>query len=107
MFDEREAQYAQLKNDVEIAEALVRLESNPDFRLVFEEKFIEAFAISNVLSIASYDTEARVRAHEKMIARSHFAGFLVQVHQDGQMALRNIAELAAIEDAEDDEPIGE
>ncbi len=95
MFDDREIKMSQYANDVELDEALTRLEVNSDFQAVFGDKFIEAFAITNVMQFAGYDDAARRRSVEKTLARSHFMKFITSVHADGEQARANLKELEA------------
>jgi len=81
-----------LNYDVQLSKDLTELEQDPRFKRVFEEKFIEAFAVTNVFTIASMDQAARLRSHEKTIARSHYCQFMLQIHEAGLFAKEALLE---------------
>ncbi len=97
------AQQAGYQIDIDLGDALRRLESNPDFVMVFGDKFIEAFAITNTMLISEYDQATRQRTFEKMIARSHFVQFTELIKNDADIARNNLAELKVDLEAEDTE----
>ncbi len=75
-----------LQAQVVLKDAMKRLLDNPDFMLVFDKNYIEAFAITNTYNIAGQNPETRARTHEKMIARSHFSMFVESLLRGGEFA---------------------
>lgn len=61
--------------DVLLRDALIRLQSNEDFILVFENKFIDAWSITNTRNMSRNDNQTRLRVFEKMNARGEFCKF--------------------------------
>ena len=91
---------------VALGEAMERLEQNSDFKVVFGEHFIEAFAVTNVMQIAQYDEAGRARSAEKMLARSHFMQFIEMVKNDkilAQQAIIDIRKDAELDESNSDE----
>jgi len=82
---------------IENAEAMKRLLVNEDFKKLFQEILIDAFAITNVYNIHMYDDQARRRFLEKTMSRSHFTKFIDDILEDGRQATESIIE----EDAEE------
>jgi len=74
------------------AEAMQRLLDNDDFKLLFQDIFVDAFAITNTYNIWSYDDQARRRFLEKTMSRSHFTRFIDEILEDGNQAKADLAE---------------
>ncbi len=87
---------------VALAEALMRLINNEDFQKVFDEKFVNAFALTNIHNMWMFDDAGRRRFHEKTLARSHFSNFMTTTLQEGQEAAVSLAS-----PDEDDDDFGE
>ena len=104
MFDNKALDVASYQHDVELGEAMDRLENNPDFIAVFQTKFIEDFAVTNTMLVSSYDQATRQRTFEKMVGRSIFTQFLMGVKQDAEFAKQALIEINrdATEEAQDD-----
>jgi len=98
--DEAE-QLAIYKEDVELAEAMVRLQKNPDFIKVFTEKFVKDFALTQQYNLAVFDPQTRGRVYEGMTARSHFQRFQDELIEEGNKAIREKADLDAMKLAEE------
>ena len=98
--DEAE-QLAIYKKDVELAEAMVRLQKNPDFIKVFNEKFVKDFALTQQYNLAVFDPQTRGRVYEGMTARSHFQRFQDELIEEGNKAIREKADLDAMKLAEE------
>jgi len=84
-----------LENDtrelqVDNATAMKRLLENKDFKSLFQDIFIDSFAITNTYNMWSYDDAGRRRFLEKTLARSHFSNFIEQVLEDGRQAIDSI-----------------
>jgi len=92
MFDNRAMETASYEYDIKVSEALARLQATDDFKLVFENKFIENFAITNTMLVSDYDQTTRQRTFEKMVGRSVFSLFMSDVHNDGELARLNLKE---------------
>jgi len=98
--DEAE-QLAIYKEDVELAEAMVRLQKNPDFIKVFNEKFVKDFALTQQYNLAVFDPQTRGRVYEGMTARSHFQRFQDEIIEEGNKAINEKADLDAMKLAEE------
>jgi hypothetical protein len=79
MEDNRELQ-------VEMATAMKELLEDKRFKMLFQDRFVDAFAITNVYNAWTFDDQARRRFLEKTIARSHFTNFINEIIEDGQEA---------------------
>ena len=75
---------------IDNAEAMNRLIQNDDFKKLFQEIFIDAYAITNVYNMWSYDDNARRRMLEKTLARSHFTHFIDEILEDGRQAIDSV-----------------
>ena len=93
----REDQLEQYHKDIRFAEAMKRLQSNPDFKLVFEEKYVKDYLLTQGYNLAAYNRDSRALVHEQMVARSIFQRFIDEVIEDGKLAVDNKAELEAEE----------
>jgi len=71
---------------VENAQAMTRLLENEDFKKVFQDLYIDAYAITNVYNLWSYDDAGRRRFLEKSMARSYFSRFIDEILEDGRVA---------------------
>ena len=93
MFDDRQLNIASYQHDVDLGEAMTRLETNEDFLALFQTKFIEDFAITNTMLVATYDQATRQRTFEKMVGRSTFTQFIMGIKNDAEFAKQNLAEM--------------
>ncbi len=82
-----------LYNEIELADMMLELTQDSRFIRLFEEQYIEAFAVTNTMTIAAQDKEGRARTHEKMVARSHFVQFIAQTMEAGSFAKEALIEL--------------
>ena len=71
---------------IENAEAMNRLLQNNDFKKLFSDLYIDAFAITNMYNLYTYDDQTRRRFLEKSLARSTFSAFIQDVIQEGREA---------------------
>ena len=92
-----EQQLETFNKDKALAEAMIRLQANPDFVKVFKEKFVKDFMLTQVYNLAAYNQQSRVQVHEQMIARSVFERFQDELLEDGKMAIEGLAELKSEE----------
>ncbi len=83
---------------IDLADAMNRIVQSDDFELVFNEKFLNAFAITNVHNAFTFDGDARRRFMEKTLARSYFSEFITRTLNEGAEATMSLA----AGDAEDD-----
>jgi len=72
--------------DIDLGEAMKRLQTNEDFITIFQERFIDAWAITNTMNMASYDKETQIRVHHKMIARGEFSKFCQDIIETADAA---------------------
>jgi len=91
---------AVISRDIELAEALKRLKSNPDFELIYgaEGNFVKDYALTQLYNLAGYTAQSRVMVHEHMVARSVFLQHGDELLDNGRQAIDKRAELAASED---------
>lgn len=94
---------ARLEDNVKSANDMKSLLTDDRFIDLFEEKFIKAFAVTNVYNLANYDEKTRERVQEKMVARSHFTMFISSVINDGNTAVAELAEIAQSLDEDTEE----
>ena len=92
-----------MENAVKNGEALVRLQDNPDFNLLFREIFIDAWAITNTMNMASYDRETKGRVFDKMNARGHFVEFMQHIESDAESAANDLRTISQFRAAESDD----
>ena len=86
-----DAEVASSEYDLRKADVMLKFEADPDFVWLFQEVFINAFAITNTMNMANSDPQVRARIHEKMIARGHFSDFCHMIKEDGKTARENLA----------------
>ena len=77
------------------AAALTRLQENEDFKRIFVEKFLKAFAITNAQNFAYFDRDARARSLEQIAARGVFTRFQDEILNDGAQAEEEIKTIEA------------
>ena len=76
---------------VDLAEATNRIINSDDFELVFNQKFLNAFAITNVHNAFALDGDGRRRFMEKTLARSYFSEFITTIMNEGADAAQSLA----------------
>lgn len=88
----------------DLADALKRLYSNPDFVLVFKTYYSETHVLALVSQLALYDTQSL--EHQELLKElnviSNFNMFLDRILTNGAMAEVALRELTAIPDDEID-----
>ena len=77
---------------VELAEAVKRLQDSDDWKLIIDEGFFKAFAITNAYNSWSFDAAARGRFLEKTISRGHLTKYLDDILDDGNNAFVSLRE---------------
>ena len=97
-----EATIANAEANIKLGEAFLKLAEMPEFQLVFQDKFIDAFAITNVQNMGTYDTQKRAQVHEKMVARGHFTSFCGMIIQDYQEAAQTLEAVRSESDNTED-----
>ncbi len=89
------------QEQIDEAEAMIRLLEDKDFILLFREKFINAFAITNIQNSWSFDDATRRRFLEKTISRGHLTKFIDDILEDGRNAIMSINEETVNEQEEE------
>ncbi len=84
-----------------LANELKMLLENETFKKIFQELYIDAFAITNLYNLHSYDDPARRRFVEKSLARSVFVKFIDDILEDGRMAQASLSDEFADEQSTD------
>ena len=77
---------------IDNAEAMQRLIANADFKLLFQDIFVDAYAVTNMYNLWAYDDAGRRRFVEKSLSRSHFTHFIDEILEDGRQAIASINE---------------
>ena len=83
------------------AQMLMELKQDPRFQLLFEEMYVDAYAITNIYNIHGYDDATKRRFFEKFTARSHFVKFMEDILEDGRNAQMSLQQ--EVDDNSDDE----
>ncbi len=86
---------------IEYAERMQRLIENDDFKKLFHELYIEAYAMTNIGNLWTYDDPTRRRFLEKSLSRSHFLQFIDQTLEEGREAIISMREEGEEEDPTD------
>ena len=76
-----------LNKQVELGKAMKRLQENKDFQLIFDEKYIKDWAITQTYNMATYAQQSRIGVLEQMLARSTFSQFCDGLIEDGRIAV--------------------
>ncbi len=87
---------------IEYAEKLQRLLQNDDFKSLFSELFVEAYAMTNIGNLWAYDDTTRRRFLEKSLSRSHFLHFIDETLEEGRQAIMSIQEEQAENEPQED-----
>lgn len=82
-----------LQKQVELAKAMKRLQENVDFQLVFDEKFIKDWALTQTYNIVTYLPQSRPAVMEQMLARSIFSQFCDGLVEDGLIAVDTLKQI--------------
>lgn len=82
-----------LQKQVELAKAMKRLQSNVDFQMIFDEKFVKDWAITQTYNMSVYNQQSRVGVIENMVARSIFSQFCDQLIEDGNIAIDTLKQI--------------
>jgi hypothetical protein len=93
----REEQLDAIYKDIALAEAMTRLKSNPDFKAVFEEKFVKDYLLTQGYNLSVYNVDSRKVVLEHILARSIFQRFVDEVIDNGNLAVENKRELESEE----------
>ena len=75
---------------IDNARKMQNLLENQDFKDLFQELFVDAYAITNMYNLWAYDDNARRRFLEKSLARSTFTHFIDEVLEDGRQAIDSV-----------------
>jgi hypothetical protein len=88
-----------LDKQVELAKAMKRLQSNADFQMIFDDKFIKDWAITQTYNMSVYNQQSRVGVVENMVARSIFSQFCDQIIEDGMIAVDTLQQIKEEEES--------
>lgn len=81
------------QSHVDLGMAMKRLQENPDFKLVFESKFMDNWSGTQIRNCSVYDAEQRKGVLEQMVARSIHFQFIQEILEYGRAAKDVITEL--------------
>jgi len=79
------------QHQIDLAQAMRRIIETKDFEMLFNEQYLNAFAITNVHNAFAFDGDARRRFMEKTLARSYFSEFIITTIEDGNQASLSLA----------------
>jgi len=71
---------------IALAEAIQRLKNNPDFKLVFEKRYVTDWSLTQTANFSSYNPEQRKGYMEQLLARSIFSDYIYEIEEDGRTA---------------------
>ena len=71
---------------IALAEAMQRLEKNPDFDLLFIKGFVEDWALTQIANVGVYNADQRRGYLEQSIARGTFSQYCYDIVEDGRSA---------------------
>lgn len=77
---------------VDNARMMQELLEDEKFKKLFQEIYIDAFAITNMYNLHGYDDAGRRRFLEKSLARSIFSKFIDDILEDGRQAIMSMQE---------------
>lgn len=80
---------------VKVADALKRLEANPDFQLVITKSFLVDLALSKIPQLTAENLERRNQLNLELFAIGYFENYLANIASDGvsaKLALDGISE---------------
>jgi hypothetical protein len=86
---------ADAEKTIEDAQKMQKLMMNEDFNYLFNDIFINSWAITQTHNAGKLKPEQRERVMERMIARGHFSDFCMGIINDGKMAVDNLAQIKA------------
>jgi len=75
------------------ARAMLRLQENEDFKLLFENGFIKDWAVTQTNNMSVYHPERRVRVMENMLARSIFKQYCEDIIDKGRSAIETLKQI--------------
>lgn len=93
--------------DIELGLGIKRLLANKDFKLIFEERFIKDWAITQTRNVALYQQASREAVMEQMIARSIFTQFIDELIENGNQAVVAKRELNEAVNSENESKVDE
>jgi len=82
-----------LKEKVELAKKMQRLNDNQDFKDIFGEGYVEAYALTQVANCGSYNPDQLRGMASNMVARGKFVDYVTQVIEEGQMAVIELSDI--------------
>lgn len=83
------------EKQVELAEAVQRLQSNPDWQLIIDKRYMDDWARTQVRNVGQYNQDQRRGFLEQAMARGIFDDFIYGVVEDGKAAKAALPELKA------------
>jgi hypothetical protein len=82
-----------MNHKIELAEALQRLQANPDWQLVIDTHFIKDWALTQINNVGVYNQDQRRGYLEQAMARGIFNQEMHDIIEDGRMAKQALAEI--------------
>ncbi len=77
---------------IDKAEKMQVLIEDKNFKELFQDIYVDAFAITNMYNLHSYDDNGRRRFLEKALGRSIFVKFIDDILNEGREAIMSLQE---------------
>lgn len=75
---------------IELATKMKKMLENEDFKTLFIDGYIEAYALTSLNNAWMFNGEARVRYVEQILARSYFTRYIDDIITQGNEAIQSI-----------------
>lgn len=82
----------QAQSELDMANALLRLRDNPDFKKVIEEGYFTELPLAVTRQLASMPIDRRNENYESMLGVSLLHGYFDSVNQKATMAVKTLAD---------------
>lgn len=83
----------QLTRDADRARAMLSLQEDSRFKMLFGDIFITGWALTQTSNMATYQRERRVGVMEQMLARSVFVQFCQEMIETGRIAIDTLQQI--------------
>ena len=81
------------EQSVELAHAVNRLKTNEDFILVFQQRYVIDWALTQMGNIGTMNMDQRRNYLEQAMARGVFTDYIDDIVEGGRMAVEGLAEM--------------
>ena len=84
---------AELQGIIELGAAVKRLKESADFKTIFQDILIEAFAVTTATNFGYFSADARRGSVEQMLARGIFSKFMDDLEYDSANAAEELVSM--------------